>query len=537
MASSLMALQTGIALQSSVAAQEERVGPPWGLCGVVCFGLLYGLIHTGLRLAFSYNLSLDAASANILTQTLSVGYQERQPPVYEWLLWSVQQATGPNIVSFLLIKYALLTATFVFLCLAAQRLFDDRRWVVLAGLSPLLLYQFGWNIHEGVTHTIAMSCAIAASLWAFMRLAESGQLSDYALFGVAAGLGLITKYSFAAYLIIFLVCALYQPALRARILDTKMLASVGIAAAIVAPFGCWLLANHYDLVGLFDQTVAPMATNRLTATLRGLVNAAYAPFGFLFPLYIILLVMFPSLVRGGWAAFKGVVQSADSGRARPDWPLLLLHMTLAGVLFLVLGAVLAGASNYLERYMHPFFLLTPLWLLWFAARNAPDARPVAIGAVLVAITLAVVPIRAVHLARSMGPDCHRCRLVVPYEGLAKELEAKGFGGGTLIVMDRNDGGNLRRMFPEARIVSLYRPDYAPPLRRQDLSAPAVVAWRPTDGESLPFLAGPAIWRIGGTVVGTPEKVRVPWTPLGHPSETRDWVWMVALVKPSPGPQL
>jgi 4-amino-4-deoxy-L-arabinose transferase-like glycosyltransferase len=523
--------------RSDAAVRGDRIARPWVLCGIVGFGVLYGLVHAGVRLAFSENLSGAVAFSNVFAQTLSLGYQERQPPLYEWLVWLVQQATGPNLVSFLLINYGLLTATFVFLYLSALRLFDDQRWAMVASLSPLLLYQIGWNIHEGVTHSLVMTCAIAASFWAFMRLSESGRLEDYVLFGIAAGLGLITKYGFVAYLSILIVCALFQPPLRARLLDARMLASVGIATAIAVPFGGWLLANQHDLVQVFDSTVAPKASDRLTATMTGLAFASFAPLGFLFPLNVILLVMFPALLRESWLRFKdGARPRWLSVQALADWPVLLLHMTLAGLGFLVLGAVLMGASNYLERYMHPFFLLTPLLLLWIAAQDAPARRPVVIGAALLAVTLAVVPIRAVNLVLSMGPGCRACQLAVPYEGLANQLAARGIGGGTIMVMDRDDGGNLRRLFPDARIVLLRRPRYAPPVRPQDLTAPALVVWRLPHGESVPPVAAPAIREIGGTVVGAPAKVRVPWVPLGGASEPRSWEWMVARVKPSSAPQ-
>ena len=76
----------------------------------------------------------------------------KQPPLYEWMLWSVQRVTGPTLPSFLLFKYGLLTATFGFLYLVAKRIFTDQRWAAtLAALSPLMLYQIGWNLHEGVT--------------------------------------------------------------------------------------------------------------------------------------------------------------------------------------------------------------------------------------------------------------------------------------------------------------------------------------------------------------------------------------------------
>jgi 4-amino-4-deoxy-L-arabinose transferase-like glycosyltransferase len=182
-------------------------------------------------------LSGASAFANILAQMPALGYEQRQPPLYEWLLWLVQRVTGPNLLSFLLIKYSLLTATLAFLYLTALRLFEDRRWAVVAGLSPLLFYQFGWSVHEGVTHTLVMSCAMAASLWAFMRLVERGRIGDYLLFGGAVGLVLISKYGFAAFLIILVACALLQTTMRARLLHVRILAAVCIAAAIIAPFG------------------------------------------------------------------------------------------------------------------------------------------------------------------------------------------------------------------------------------------------------------------------------------------------------------
>ena len=73
---------------------------------------------------------------------------------------------------------------------------------------------------------------------------------------------------------------------------------------------------------------------------------------------------------------------------------------------LILGALLTGATHYLERYMHPFFLLTPLWLIGLVETSGnPSRRLAVLATVLGAVTLIVVPIR---LARCVA--CHGCRL-------------------------------------------------------------------------------------------------------------------------------
>ena len=274
-----------------------------------------------------------------------------------------------------LFENGLLTATFAFLYLVAKRIFTDQRWAAVAALSPLLLYHIGWNLHEGVTQTVALICAVAASIWSFMRIAERGRSVDYVLLGAIVGLGLLSKYSFAGFLVVLLGAALWQPVLRARLLDWRLLLSVGAAAAVTVPFVAWLIAGRHDLVALYGSAMAPLAeTNRLKATLIGLGKAIYAPLAFLFPLDLIVLVLFPGVLREGWAAIKRAVSPRTFGGGEADWRLLLLHITIGGFIVLILGALLTGATHYLERYMHPFFLLTPLLLIGLVETSGNPSR-------------------------------------------------------------------------------------------------------------------------------------------------------------------
>lgn len=66
---------------------------------------------------------------------------------------------------------------------------------------------------------------------------------------------------------------------------------------------------------------------------------------------------------------------------------------MGGFIVLILGALLTGATHYLERYMHPFFLLTPLWLIGLVETSGnPSRRLAVLATVLGAVTLIVVPI-------------------------------------------------------------------------------------------------------------------------------------------------
>lgn len=513
-----------------IAARAETPSWRFSLEGVVSVGLLYGLVYAGMRLAISHNLPQDDVTSNILAQTLEPGYVLKQPPLYEWMLWLVQRVTGPTLPSFLILKYGLLTATFAFLYLVAKRIFVDQRWAAIAALSPLLLYHIGWNLHEGVTQTMALICAVAASMWSFMRLAERGTSVNYVLFGAIIGLGLLSKYSFAGFLVVLLGAALLQPVLRARLLDWRLLLSFGAAALVTAPFVAWLIEGRHDLVAFYGSAMAPLAeTNRLKATLIGLGKAIYAPLAFLFPLDLIVLVLFPGVPREAWVAFKRAVNPRTFIGSEPNWRLLLLHLTIGGFIVLMLGALLTGATHYLERYMHPFFLLTPLWLIGLVETSGDASRRLSVlSTVLVAVTLVVVPIRLRDALHAMGADCRKCRIAVPYDGLAAALEARRFRTGTLIAADRHDAGNLRRFFPEARIVRVEHPAYAPPVRPADLTSRVAVVWRkgrlPKDAES-------EFASIAGKVAVTPERVVVPWQPYPPGSAERKWMWEIVIADP------
>ena len=77
-----------------VAGRAETSSWPFSLAGVTSVGLLYGLVYAGMRLAISHNLPQDDVTSNVLAQTLEPGYVLKQPPLYEWMLWSVQRVPG-----------------------------------------------------------------------------------------------------------------------------------------------------------------------------------------------------------------------------------------------------------------------------------------------------------------------------------------------------------------------------------------------------------------------------------------------------------
>ena len=133
--------------------------------GVVAFWLLYALSFVLMLWAVSPGRTLqDALSAELLQNHLAGGYQLRNPPLYEWLLWSVQRLVGTGPLSYLLLRYALIAAIGILFYVALRRAVPDARLAAAFSLSLLLFYWFGWEAHHSVSHTLVLLVAGARLL-------------------------------------------------------------------------------------------------------------------------------------------------------------------------------------------------------------------------------------------------------------------------------------------------------------------------------------------------------------------------------------
>src|SRR3989337_444369 len=112
--------------------------------GVAAFWLTWCAAFVLMLWAVSPGRTLqDALSAELLQGHLAGGYQLRNPPLYEWLLWSVQQAAGEGPLAYLILRYSLIAATGILFYVALIRTVGDRRLAAAFSLSLLLFFWFG----------------------------------------------------------------------------------------------------------------------------------------------------------------------------------------------------------------------------------------------------------------------------------------------------------------------------------------------------------------------------------------------------------
>jgi hypothetical protein len=95
-----------------------------------------------------------------------------------------------------------------------------------------------------------------------------------------------------------------------------------------------------------------------------------------------------------------------------------------------------------------------------AFRHAGAARTVLIASA--ALVIAFTGARVVEVARPGAPFCDDCRQHIPYAYLRRAIEDRSAQKATLVGFDDHTAGNLRRLFPRARVLSSHLPSYAPP---------------------------------------------------------------------------
>lgn len=415
------------------------------LRGVIVATLIYAGVNAAITLSAGPALALDDVKLNVLTQSLQAGYLPDNPPLFEWTLYAAQKFFGPTLASFVAVKYLFLLATALFTYCAAREAGGDARTGAIAALLLPLIPQIGWNFHQTLTHSTALFAATAFFWFALLRLGRKNSSADYALLGAAIGLGVLSKYSFIGAVGGAFAAAMLRPSFRSSLLAPKALVTLFVAAATIAPHVQWLASSGVNDAAVTQARLTGEATH-LQRAIVGTQAVLWATLSFLAPLGV-----------AGWLAGR-----TSHGALHVDRS-LLSDAALAALAALFSAVIVFGVSNFQERYAIPFLYPAYLWLIIGFCRSAAGAHVIpALLACCLLVATAFAAARTAEAARPGQPFCHECRQHIPYAYLHRALAELGADDDTLVAFDDTTAGNLRRMFPRARVVSSHQPFYTPP---------------------------------------------------------------------------
>ena len=460
-------------------AGDDSVGEPGAierlierllsLQGVLFFFIVYGAANGIVTRSVGPALALDDVKLNVVTQSLQAGYMPENPPLYEWSLIAAQQIFGPTLISFIVVKYVWLSTAGAFVYLALARTVGGRRWAAAGALSLVMFFQIGWNFHQAFTHTVALIGASALFWWALARLRPASGVADFALLGAALAAGFLSKYVFVAAAFVAFAAAFRIPAMRTAIFRPYLLLSVVVCLALSAPHLAWLAAENADVSQSAAGRLRGGDADYLDRVAEGAPTVLWGIGSYFLPFAPVVVSVF------GLSAFRKPLIDGAGATAAPAFAILSRDAALAGAAGLALAVVLFGLAGLQERYAIAFLFPSIFWIVHlFAARIECSRGPVALAVAALSVSLATVGLRFVETAVAGPPFCDKCRQWTPYEALGVTLDQRGLRDATLVGFSDNTAGNLRRLFPGARVLSAHMPYYAPPLR--DRAGPCVFIW-------------------------------------------------------------
>ncbi|PKO36619.1 MAG: hypothetical protein CVU33_17395 [Betaproteobacteria bacterium HGW-Betaproteobacteria-6] len=507
---------------SNSPASASTAAPrfPFTLPGVMALVAIYASIHALTRLFSSGNLGEDDPLDNLLAQTLAPGYNVQHGPLYDWATWFVQQIFGSGLEGFLFLKYTLLVGMAGCLFQITRKVTQSALWAFIAVESMATVYQIFWRFHEGFTHRVGAMVLAVATVWAVFRLVDRPSRGNHLLLAALIGLGLLTEHIYAFALFATLLAAWLQPSMRKTVFSLPTLTALPVSVLIVAPYALWVAADPQRLISLGTNLLPEIPAHSPAGIARGLRDALTFPLLVLAPYAVILPMVFPAIFRTIFRQSR--LRSTDPLSFDPK--LFLFHILLIELIGLVLfNGLLYSRSNYAVHSILPMLVIAIPWLTEKARETNPTPRRVRVFmAVLLGFTITAYAVRSGNLF-VYEPFCSRCRWAVPYPELADKLREQGFDRGTIIVNDPHVGGNLRRFFPDSRIVMPGLPEPAGDNKKIAVVWPVSDknAEMPADLRNITATAHP---------LAPPEIVELPWKHLWRPLGYRTSSWGTAIME-------
>jgi lipid-A-disaccharide synthase-like uncharacterized protein len=427
---------------------------------------LYFAAQVVLRLLTGTTVSFDEGEQIVLTQRFLLGYTS-QPPLYTWLQSAVFALVGRGVLGLALLKNALLFSIYLFVWLIARRVSGSERTASTAVLATFLLPQISWEAQRDLTHSVLLTVASLAAVWALLRLAEDHRPRNAVLFGVCAGVGFLSKHNSVLFLAALLAAALSVREIRRRLRARDLLLGLGLAVLLAAPHFLWAAQHLSETTLQAGKLGIGRGSSLLAGSWRGFKALVEASVGFLAPL--------------AFACAVFVAVGRHAAPMPPAWPAGAALVRRMMVTFLLLTAVAIGisrATTVKEHWLMPALSLASIPAAialenrWSRAGRRAFVAVVALSAVAVLLTIASR--FAVPAWTGRYP-----RIQTPYEPIARQIREAGFTRGILVAPDQWIAGNLDQQFPDS--LSIFA-DLAVFPTRSDV--PWVFVWNPTWGKEI-----------------------------------------------------
>ena len=398
----------------------------------------YLLIHILLRLVFTDTLQIDDAEQVRLGQNIQLGYNIPQPPLYSWIAWLGFKLFGINIYVLTVIKYLFIGITFFLVSLISERISSKKEIQNIIIFSYLLMPSFAWHMHQGFTHTILLGMSILMTIHALFKIIDNQNTISYIYLGIALGLGLMSKYSYLIFLIIFILTCVSISDFRKSLLNSKTILTLLTVIVISGPHLYWIFENYEQVFHQVNQKISPSLTKDFASILGPFINFLSGFIGFISPLILVYLIFFKHLKINIDTTFKK----------------FFLHFYLIALSLIVLAFLIFSIPEFKVRWFHPLLMISPFFLGLFLDNKKDfyiNFKKI-FYFLLLLVTILVISVRVFQFTLSADYGLNG-RLNTPITITLNKLKSKiSLENKILVTKDNFLGSHLLISFPDKFII-------------------------------------------------------------------------------------
>ncbi|MEP2239024.1 MAG: glycosyltransferase family 39 protein [Maribacter sp.] len=302
---------------------------------------IFSFLAITLITFFKSALELEDAEQAYYSQWLRWGYDD-QPPLYTWLQYGFNNIFGVGKLAFSSLRGVLFAGTLLLLYKFSGLRIKDADKSKLAVLALVLVPVYIDFTFRRLSHTSLLCFSVVASYYCIQLLIARKSIINYLLLGLFVGMGMMSKYNYAFFLVTFALVVLWDKELRAIVFDPKILVSVFVSSLIVAPHIHWLLGPNE-----FQTFLASSVEEKIG------IEEAELGFSFL-PILIylkgLLVLMFPILLVLCLGYFSKYV---SFNKLKFNW---FVKMFFAQLMVLGLFFLIFQSKKIETRWLLPLFI-------------------------------------------------------------------------------------------------------------------------------------------------------------------------------------
>lgn len=312
---------------------------------VAAIFFLYCCLYAVMRLSISSTMEMDEAEQFLNGPFLSFGYAN-QPPFYSWLVYVMAKLFGLNIQTIIATKYIIMFFFYFSFYLIARSFWNTRASLLITG-TLLIFPTYSYEFNRDLSHSVLVAAMSSITCYIFVLLLRRERASGYLLLGASIGLGFLSKYNFAFFLLALMLAAASFHEGRRTFFNKKIFLSFASFVLIVSPHVMWLYQNDYlPFRRALDKADAGVLDLSSARQILHIVSASYN--GVLAFLVICLIFLGSSI---SWRNLRNQSQSH----------LRLFHyLSFYGLIIPLLIIPVLKTGHFSERWLAPLLFSLPL---------------------------------------------------------------------------------------------------------------------------------------------------------------------------------